>query len=131
ENDQGRADASLQIPRVTLVLRPSDAQQADLDQLLASQQDPTSPNYHKWLTPEEYADRFGVSQSDIDQMTAWLQSQNLNVVAVARGRNSISVSGAAVAAEQALGTKIHRYCVLGALHLATSTGQPIPAACQE
>src|SRR6266704_2769005 len=56
ENDQGRADASLQIPRVTLVLRPSDAQQADLDQLLASQQDPTSPNYHKWLTPEEYAD---------------------------------------------------------------------------
>ena len=30
-NDQGRADAALQLPRVTLVLRPSDAQQADLN----------------------------------------------------------------------------------------------------
>ena len=129
-NDQGRADATLQLSRVTLVLRPSDAQQADLNQLLAAQQDPSSPSYHQWLKPEEYADRFGVSQGDVDQMVAWLQAQNLTVVAVARGRNSISFSGAAGAVEQAFGTKIHRYNVDGELHFANSTEPSIPAAFQ-
>jgi subtilase family serine protease len=129
-NDQGRADASLQLPRVTLVLRPSDAQQAELNQLLAAQQDPASPNYHQWLKPEEYADRFGVSQGDIDQMVAWLQAQNLTVVAVARGRNSIACSGAAGAVEQAFGTRIHRYSVDGELHFANATEPSIPTAFQ-
>jgi subtilase family serine protease len=129
-NDQGRANASFQIPRVTLVLRPSDAQQANLNQLLAAQQDPTSPNYHKWLTPEEYADRFGVSQNDIDQMTTWLQAQNLNIVNVARARNSMSFSGSAGAVEQAFGTRIDRYSVDGELHFANATNPTIPAAFQ-
>ena len=39
------------------------AQQAALDRLLADQQTPSSPNYHKWLTPEQYADRFGLSSA--------------------------------------------------------------------
>ena len=60
--DQGRVDLSLALPYVTLMLKPSAAQQADLEQFLAQQQDPSSSNYHRWLTPEEYADRFGVSQ---------------------------------------------------------------------
>jgi len=40
------------------------AQQAALEQLLKEQQDPASPNYHNWLTPETYADRFGASAAD-------------------------------------------------------------------
>src|ERR1017187_2166387 len=80
ENDQGRVDASLPLPYVTMTLKPSDAQQTALDQLLMDQQDPFSANYHHWLTPEEYADRFGVSQADIDQITAWLRQQNLTVI---------------------------------------------------
>src|SRR5438132_10144486 len=58
--DQGRVARDLRIRAMSLVLKPSDSQQADLDRLLIAQQDPTSPNYHRWLTPEEYADRFGV-----------------------------------------------------------------------
>ena len=70
--DQGPVDPSMALPYVTIVLKPSASQQADLTQLLAQQQDPSSPNYHDWLTPEQYADRFGVSQADIDKMVAWL-----------------------------------------------------------
>ena len=55
--DLGPVDPSLDLPYVTLVLKPSSGQQADLDQLLAQQQDPSSPNYHRWLTPEQYAER--------------------------------------------------------------------------
>ena len=77
ENDRGRVSPSKQLTYVTLMLSQSESQQADLDQLLEEQQNPDSPNYHKWLTPEEYAQRFGASQEDIDKITAWLESQGL------------------------------------------------------
>ena len=70
--DQGRADASMQLDRLMLVLKPSPAQAADLDRFLAEVHDPKSSNYHKWLTPESYADRFGLSQADMDKVVAWL-----------------------------------------------------------
>ena len=60
-NDRGRVAASLQLSYVTLTLTRSPSQEADLQKLLADQQNPQSPDYHRWLTPEEYADRFGVS----------------------------------------------------------------------
>src|SRR5690349_7799507 len=66
--DEGPADSGFVLPRLTIVLKPSDSQQAERDRLLAEQQDPASPNYHHWLSPEEYADRFGVSQDDMDKI---------------------------------------------------------------
>jgi subtilase family serine protease len=114
-----------------LVLKPSASQQADLDQLLEQQQDPSSPNYHQWLTPEEYADRFGVSQADVDKITAWLGRQNLTVQSVARARNAIAFSGNASQVESALGMEIHRYLVNGELHYANATDPSVPAALQD
>src|SRR4051794_34838417 len=48
ENDRGRVSPSLELSFVTLALTPTAAQQAELDQLLAEQQTPGSPNYHQW-----------------------------------------------------------------------------------
>jgi uncharacterized protein (TIGR03437 family) len=128
ENDRGRVDPSLTLPYVTMMLKPSSAQQADLDQLLAQQQDPSSPNYHQWLTPEQYADRFGVSQADLNQIVQWLGQQNLGVAAVARGRNWVAFSGSALNVETAFGTEIHHYQVDGEVHFANATEPSIPAA---
>src|ERR1700691_866381 len=64
-NDRGRVAPSQKLSYVTLTLTQSDAQKADLKNLLAEQQNPSSPNYHRWLTPAQYADRFGVSAQDI------------------------------------------------------------------
>src|SRR6478672_9873187 len=50
-------------------------QSAALDQLLEDQQNPASPLYHAWLTPEEFGDRFGLSQNDYAKVTAWLGSR--------------------------------------------------------
>jgi uncharacterized protein (TIGR03437 family) len=128
--DQGPVDSSLPLPYVTLVLKPSAGQQADLDQLLAQQQDPSSSNYHRWLTPEEYADRFGVSQDDIAKIVAWLQQQQFTVKAIARGRNAVSFGGTAGQIETAFATTIHRYQVDGELHFANATEPSVPAALQ-
>src|SRR5215469_349168 len=128
QNDQGAVDPSMVLDRVTLALQPTPAQQADLDKLLAEQQDSASPNYHKWLTPEQFADRFGASQADIDQVVAWLKSQSLNVISVARGRNDITVSGTAAAVQNAFRVELHRYRVNGESHFANASEPSVPAA---
>ena len=59
--DQGPVAPSFQLPYITPMLKPSAAQQAALEQLLRDQQNPASPQYRRWLPPEQYADRFGAS----------------------------------------------------------------------
>jgi uncharacterized protein (TIGR03437 family) len=128
QNDLGRVDPRFQLPAVTVFLKPSAPGQASLNQLLQDQQDPASPNFHHWLTPEEYADRFGASQIDITQISDWLKAQGLTVSSVARGRNAITVTGTADAVQNAFHTEIHRYQVDGITHFANATDPSVPAA---
>jgi subtilase family serine protease len=98
EFDQGAVDPSLKMS-MTLLTAPSASQQRALTKLLADQQNPSSASYHKWLTPEQYADRFGLSLGDVANLTAWLQSQGFSVVETARGRNWIVFTGTAAQVE--------------------------------
>ena len=107
--DQGRADSYLTIERLTLVLKPSDTQAAELNRLLGELQYPKSGNYRKWLTPETYAERFGASQSDIAKIVRWLTAQQLTVTGVSRARNAIMLRGRAELIESAFQTEIHMY----------------------
>jgi len=126
--DQGRVDPTLAINYITLLLKPSPDQQASLDQLLADQQDPSSPSHHKWLTPEQFADRFGASRGDIAKIVTWLESQGLTVNDVARGRHWISFTGKAEQIDRAFRTEIHRYGVDGETHFANASEPSIPSA---
>jgi uncharacterized protein (TIGR03437 family) len=126
--DQGRVMPSLRLSYVTLTLGQSDTQKADLERLLVEQQTPGSPNYHRWLTPEQFAQRFGPSDADIARITAWLQSQGLTVTSVARGRGWIAFDGSAAQVESAFGTQLHHYSVNNELHFANATEPSIPAA---
>lgn len=126
--DLGRTDASKLLHGVTLVFHPSTAQQQDLDNLLAQQQDRSSPNYHKWLTPAQFADRFGMTRSDIQRVVAWLQSQGFAVGSVANSRNEISFEGTVSQIEVVFQTEIHNYLVDGVIHFANATNPSVPAA---
>jgi subtilase family serine protease len=127
EIDRGRIDPSQAI-NATLVFRLSATQQADLDRLLRDQQTPSSPRYHQWLTPEQYADRFGMSRNDLAKISAWLQSQGLPLNGVSRGRTEISFSGSAGTVEAAFQTELHRYVVRGQEHFANSRAVSVPQA---
>ena len=127
-NDRGRVAPSLAMSGIVLTLAPTASQQADLQKLLAEQQTPGSPNYHHWLTPEEYAQRFGVSQADIDKITQWLQAQGLTIDSIGRGRTSIAVNGTAAQVESAFQTEIHNYAVSGEIHYANASEPSVPAA---
>src|SRR5437868_6768881 len=101
ENDEGPADPATRMSLMTVTLKQTPEQQRDLEQLLEEQRDPESPNYHKWLTPEEFADRFGSSRDDIDQIVGWLESQGLSVDNIARSRNWVVFSGTAAQVQSA------------------------------
>ncbi len=128
ENDRGRVAPSLKLSYVTITLTQSAAQKADLQKLLADQQNPSSPDYHHWLTPAQYADRFGVAPQDIAQIQQWLRGQGLTIAAVAQGRNWIAVNGTAAQFESAFATEIHQYVVDGETHFANATNPSVPEA---
>jgi len=126
--DQGRVEPSMKLSYITLLTKPTASQQTDLKRFLKQQQDPSSPNYRKGLTPEQYADRFGLSQSDISKITNWLLSQGFSIAQVARGRDWIAFSGTAELVEKVFRTEIHTYLVDGEKHFANATEPSIPQA---
>jgi uncharacterized protein (TIGR03437 family) len=131
EDDQGRVSPSLAVTYVTVELAKTAGQQADLEQLLANQQNPASPDYQHWLTPEEYGQRFGVSDDDIATLSSWLKAQGLSIAGVARGKTWIAVSGTAAQVESAFQLELHDYLVDGVMHFANATEPSVPAAFSE
>jgi Pro-kumamolisin, activation domain len=73
--DRGRVDRQLTLPRVMMVFKRTEEQQANLDAFLKEQQDPSSRNYQLWLTPEEFASRFGLSPADLNKVVSWVQDR--------------------------------------------------------
>jgi len=126
--DAGSMPANIPLKGITLVFNRSAAQQADLEQLITAQQNPSSPLYHKWLTPDQFAARFGVSQSDIDKVTTWLQQQGFSVDSVGRSRTMIRFSGTVGQVNLAFQTQMHYYTVNGVKHFAPSTVLSVPSA---
>jgi uncharacterized protein (TIGR03437 family) len=125
---RGRLDPSFRIGFVTVAMKPSPTQQADLERLLENQSDPSSPNYHRWLTPEQFGERFGLTPSDYAAVTAWLESHHLHIEGVARARNFVAFSGATRDIEITFQTEMHRYIVNGEQHIANSTPASVPAS---
>lgn len=128
EYDLGVASPQHRLDRMMLVLQPDGTQQKALDDLLAAQQDPESPQYHQWLTPETFGSLFGVSAHDIDQVVNWLSSHGFDIEPIPDGRRVILFSGTASQVESAFRTAIHRYNVNGEQHYANATDPQIPRA---
>ncbi|MGB6555502.1 MAG: protease pro-enzyme activation domain-containing protein, partial [Candidatus Binataceae bacterium] len=128
EFDRGPAPSDLALNRMLLILTRSPEQEAALKTLLDQQQDKSSPNYHHWLTPQQFGQQFGPADSDIAEVTAWLGSYGFHDVHVANGRVAIEFSGSASQVQSAFHTSIHKFVVDGAEHWANASDPQIPAA---
>jgi subtilase family serine protease len=107
--------------------KPTASQNAALARLLEDQQNPSSPSYHAWLSPEEFADRFGLTRNDYARVGDWLASEGFQVEGVSRSRTSIHFSGSVDRVRRTLGADLHRFRVNGRAHFATVTEARIPA----
>jgi hypothetical protein len=126
EFDQGPVESSHAM-HVTMLFLPSAAQQQALNKLLAEQQDPTSPNFHKWLTPQQYGQSFGLSQGDLDKISAWLEAYGFKITYVANGRDFLSFDGVAGQVDSVFKTDLHYFNVNGKMHFANTKPPSIPA----
>ncbi|MFZ0320899.1 MAG: S53 family peptidase [Candidatus Sulfotelmatobacter sp.] len=126
--DAGKVDPDFRMEHMLLTLLPDAAQQDALSQLLDAQHNPESPSYHQWLTPEQYGERFGVSETDATQIAAWLQQHGMEVEEVSAGRRSIVFSGSAAQVETAFHTQIHTYKIGDEIRHANASNPEIPAA---
>lgn len=128
EYDRGLAPDSLPMDRMLLVLKRSPQQESALATLLVGQQEKSSPTYHQWLTPQQFGQQFGPSDSDIQAVTDWLTSQGFQVESITNGRTVIEFSGSAGLVRQALHSEIHKYVVKGKSYWANASNPQIPAA---
>ena len=126
--DMGELPSGSPLHGITITFAPSPAQQADLDALLAAQQDPSSSLYHQWLTPEQFGARFGMSDADLAKVQSWLQGRGFTVEAVSRGRNRITFSGSAGVVANAFHTSLHSYRSGGETNFAPSADLSVPSA---
>jgi subtilase family serine protease len=126
--DAGRMPADTRLNGMSVVFNRSAQQEADLKSLIAAQQDPSSPLYHQWLTPDQFAARFGMADADLNKVESWLEQQGFSIDSVARSRNAIHFSGTVRQVEQAFSTQMHLYTINGTHHLAPSTALSVPSA---
>jgi subtilase family serine protease len=124
--DLGAVSSNTPIPGITLVFKRSNTQEADLQGLLAAQQNTASPLYHQWLTPETFATRFGVAEEDIAATQSWLTSRGFHIDSVSRSRDRITFSGTAAQVQAAFDTELHHYRTEGELHFAPAADLTLP-----
>ena len=128
ENDTGRLAANIRLEGLSLVFSRTPEQEADLQALIASQRDPASPWYRKWLSPEEFGSRFGAADADIAKAQSWLENRGFTVEGVSRSKTRIIFSGTVEQVESSFATELHYYDVEGETHFSASEDISVPAA---
>jgi len=107
---------------ITLRLRHRD----ELEALLAAQHRPGSADYHRWLSPDEFAARFGAPQETYDALANWLRDRGFAVQTLA-SRTRIEFSGTVVQVQSAFSVRMNAYRHRGRRALANADPPLLPA----
>lgn len=83
--------------------------QAELRELLHQLYDPASTNFHKFLTPPEFAARFGPSEQDYEAVKQFASSNGLAVVGTYPNRVVLDIQGPVSAVERAFQITLRTY----------------------
>jgi subtilase family serine protease len=102
--DLGRRPAGAPVT-VAVTLRFN--RENELEQLLSELSDPRSPGYHRFLTPAQFAERFGPTQDQVETVVTELNKAGLQVSSVAPNRLIIHATAPSVVAENFFKTEIH------------------------
>jgi hypothetical protein len=125
--DEGAAPGSAP-DSLEVILAPSNP--AGLQATIRSRYDPTSPDYHHWLTPAEFAGRFGPAPDTVTLATSWLRSRGLAPVRTSTFALSARADASVVA--RAMGTTFHRYLTRDRAAGLVAQGAPlVPARLQD
>lgn len=94
---------------------------ATLDEMVKEMYDESSPNYHHFLSKEQYRSQFAPSAEDAAQVRGFLASHNLKVSSTDKMNHFVVAQGRVADAQAAFNVKINRAMVNGAVHRVTSS----------
>ena len=83
--------------------------QAALDRLLAEISDPASTNYHRYLTTEQFTERFGPTEQDYQSLINFAKTNGLTVTATHPNRALLDVSGSVATIEKVFHVTLRVY----------------------
>lgn len=126
--DQGAVPDSFAAARLLLLLNRPAERETQLRQFLRDVHTPGSASCHQWLTPQQFGERFGPADSDVQIAVGWLSSHGFSVTRVTKSKGLIEFSGTAGQLREAFHTQIHQYSIAGETHYANANEISIPAA---
>ena len=128
QNDRGAVQDSFPLEHMLLQLQRSPQQEDAVRGLIDDLHKAGSPQFHHWLTAEEFGRSYAPAQEDVDKITAWLKSHGFTVNVIYPSGMAIDFSGTAAQVREAFRTSIHYYEVNGQRHVANASDPQIPAA---
>ena len=109
---------------VRVYLKPRN--KSRLDALVKAVSDPSSKQYRKFITPDQYKAEFGPAGSDVASIKKYLEGTGFKVTGVGVGRRYVAAHGSVVQAQQAFGTKLKLYKHSGQQALAPAEDISLP-----
>jgi subtilase family serine protease len=102
--------------------------QQELHTLLSDLSNPHSPRYHQFLTPQQFADEFGPTADQQQQVIDYLRQAGLQITHIASNGLLIDASATVVQAEAAFQVAIKTYQVGAHVFYANATAPIIPGS---
>src|SRR5215471_8383878 len=82
---------------------------AELDEFLRQLQDPQSTNYHQYLTPQQFTERFGPTEQQYQSVIEFARNSRLAVVGTFSNRMVLDVEGSVADIERAFQITLRVY----------------------
>lgn len=92
-----------------------------LSQLVEQLYDPTSSNYQKWLTDDQFNANFAPSADDVASVKSFLTAHGLSILSTGERNLYVRAQGSVAQVQSAFGVEIHRYNVNGRIYRANTT----------
>lgn len=101
---------------------------AKLDQFMHDLHDPSSPSYHKYLTPKQFTALYCPSAAQVQAVEQFLKQRGIAVTGVSPNNMRIHASASTAALESAFGVAINDYSANGTTFYSASSDPSVPAS---
>ena len=126
-NDRGPVADNLLFDHLLLTLKPASETEARLEKLIDEMHNQNSPEFHHWLTPQQFGERFGLAPQDRQTIQRWLESHGFSINRVYQNGLVIDFAGTAAQIREAFHTEIHNLVLAnGEKHIANIRDPQIP-----
>ncbi len=128
-NDRGPVADNLVFDHLLVVLKRASETEARLEKLIDALHNQDSPEFHRWLTPQQLGESFGVAPQDRETIQRWLETHGFSINRVYQNGLVIDFTGSAGQIREAFHTEIHNLILPnGEKHIANMHDPQIPAA---